>query len=71
MLMNRENFLSLIKKDNQSFELSGIAKAYDFCCRAHKDQKRKSGEPYAIHPISVALEISRLNIDETSIISAV
>ncbi len=70
MLMNRENFLSLIKKDNQSFELSGIAKAYDFCCRAHKDQKRKSGEPYAIHPISVALEVSRLNIDETSIISA-
>ena len=70
MLMNKEVFLSLIQKDNPNFKPDKIGQAYSFCCEAHKDQKRKSGEPYAIHPISVALEVSRLNIDETSVISA-
>ncbi len=70
MLMNKENFLFLVKKDNPSFALDEISRAYDFCCNAHKDQKRKSGEPYAIHPISVALEVSKLNIDEITVIAA-
>jgi len=70
MLMNKEVFLSLIKKDNPNFKLNNIGRAYDFCCNAHKNQKRKSGEPFAIHPISVALEVSKLNIDETSVIAA-
>lgn len=70
MLMNRENFVLLVRKDNPNFEPNKLAEAYDFCCRAHRGQKRKSGEPYAIHPISVALEVSRLNIDETSVIAA-
>ena len=68
--MNREVFLSLVNKDNPKFELKKIGEAYDFCCIAHKEQKRKSGEAYAIHPISVALEVSKLNIDEISVISA-
>ena len=68
--MNKDVFLSIVRKDNPSFEFSKIAQAYDFCCEAHKDQTRKSGEPYAIHPISVALEVSHLNIDEASIVAA-
>ena len=68
--MNRETFLSLVEKDNPTFKLDKISQAYDFCCEAHNGQFRKSGEPYAIHPISVALEVSRLNIDEASVISA-
>ena len=31
-----------------------IKKAYEFANRAHRDQYRKSGEPYIIHPIQVA-----------------
>ena len=68
--MNKESFLSLVAKDNPNFRLDEIGKAYDFCCEAHKDQKRKTGEAYAIHPISVALEVSKLNIDAVSVIAA-
>ena len=32
-----------------------IKKAYNFAKELHKDQKRKSGEPYIIHPLSVAM----------------
>ena len=31
-----------------------IREAFEFACEAHADQKRKSGEPYIIHPIVVA-----------------
>ena len=68
-MLSKDEFLNQVSKDNPYFELKDIAKAYDFCCEAHKEQKRKSGEPYAIHPIEVALEISKLNLDEQSIIA--
>ena len=70
MIMDKEKFLSLVSSENESFNLDSIGEAYDFCCVAHSEQKRKSGEPYALHPISVALEVARLKIDEVSIISA-
>ena len=69
-MYNKQTFLQIIKTQNPHFRLDKIAEAYDFCCLAHHGQKRKSGEPYVIHPIEVALEVSRLNIDEISIISA-
>ena len=45
-------------------------KAFDFCFQYHKKQIRKSGEPYYIHPIAVAEEIIKLQLDDTSIIVA-
>ena len=68
-MLSKQEFLQQIHQDNPYIDLENIAKAYDFCCEAHKEQKRKSGEPYAIHPIEVALEISKLNLDEQSIIA--
>ena len=38
-----------------SGDLSAIDKAYNFAKKSHGDQKRKSGEPYIIHPIHTAL----------------
>ena len=68
--LNKTFFLDSIHKLNPHFNMDEINKAYDFCLYAHKDQKRKSGEPYAIHPIGVALEVGKLSLDEASIISA-
>ena len=34
---------------------------------AHKDQKRKSGEPYIIHPLCVAIILADLELDKESI----
>ncbi|HIQ50478.1 MAG TPA: bifunctional (p)ppGpp synthase/hydrolase, partial [Nautiliaceae bacterium] len=45
-----------------------IQKAIDFSILAHKDQKRKSGEDYVIHPLLVATIVSFFNKDEEVII---
>ena len=47
-----------------------IKKAYNFAKELHKDQKRKSGEPYIIHPLSVAMILAKMNMDESTIAAA-
>ena len=42
-------------------------KAYDFAARVHADQKRKSGEPYIIHPVYVASILTEIMIDPPTI----
>ena len=69
-ILNRNDFLKIVHSYNPHFNLEIIAKAYDFCIKAHGNQKRKSGEPYVIHPISVAIEANALNLDEASVVSA-
>ncbi|MCQ2510367.1 MAG: bifunctional (p)ppGpp synthetase/guanosine-3',5'-bis(diphosphate) 3'-pyrophosphohydrolase [Lachnospiraceae bacterium] len=44
-----------------------IKKAYQVANDAHKDQRRKSGEPYIIHPLSVALILVDLGLDQESV----
>ena len=44
--------------------------AYRFAAEAHKDQKRKSGEPYVTHPIAVADILADLRLDYPSIAAA-
>ena len=51
----------------ESYDRDMIKKAYDLCISAHSGQKRFSGEPYAIHPISVAKIIISLGMDSESI----
>ena len=40
-----------IRGYNQAADFERIHAAYEFAREAHKDQKRKSGEPYIIHPL--------------------
>lgn len=47
-----------------------INKAYVFGARMHDGQKRKSGEPYFSHPVSVAGIITEMNLDTASICAA-
>jgi len=46
-----------------------IRRAYDFAQWAHRDQTRKSGDPYFIHPASVAGIIAELRLDTASVIA--
>lgn len=48
-----------------------IRNAFDVAVEAHKDQRRKSGEPYVFHPIAVAkIVASEIGLDATSIAAA-
>lgn len=47
-----------------------ILEALEYGQNLHDGQLRKSGEPYFIHPIEVALEIIRLQLDEDAVIAA-
>lgn len=48
-----------------------IRKAFDMAVDAHKEQRRKSGEPYIFHPIAVAKIVAQnIGLDATSIAAA-
>lgn len=46
-----------------------VRRAYEFAKEAHKEQKRKSGEPYIIHPIQVAATLASLHMDPQTVAS--
>ncbi|MBR3638558.1 MAG: HD domain-containing protein, partial [Lachnospiraceae bacterium] len=48
-----------------------IKKAYEMADNAHKDQLRKSGEPYIIHPLYVAIILADLQMDENTIAAGI
>ncbi len=60
-----------IGKYHPSTDISMIEKAYAVAKDAHKDQKRKSGEPYIIHPLCVAIILARLELDKESIVAGI
>lgn len=62
-----EILVKKIRKYHPSTDLSTIEKAYKVAKEAHKDQKRKSGEPYIIHPLCVAIILAELELDLESI----
>lgn len=61
--------IDTIRKYHPSDDLSAIEKAYRVASDAHKDQFRKSGEPYIIHPLCVAIILAELELDKETIIA--
>ena len=60
-----------VRQYNPGADLDQIRAAFDFAEQAHQGQKRKSGEPYIIHPLAVAQIIAEeLHLDSESIIGA-
>ena len=62
-----EELVRSVRKYHPSTDLSMIEKAYKIASDAHKDQKRKSGEPYIIHPLCVGIILADLELDKESI----
>ena len=66
--MGLDKMVARVQKQNpgdDSYLL--VKKAYEFAQRAHSDQMRKSGEPYFMHPVSVASILTDLMIDPPTI----
>ena len=61
--------LEKIKIYHPSDDFSLIEKAYHLADDAHQGQKRKSGEPYIIHPLCVAIILAELEMDKETIIA--
>ncbi len=60
-----------IKTYNKSIDEELLKKAYDTAKKYHKDQIRKSGEPFIIHPLQVAMILADIELDQTSIAAAI
>ena len=61
--------METVKNYHPSSNLSEIERAYQVAYEAHKDQYRKSGEPYIIHPICVGIILAELELDKETIIA--
>ena len=59
-----------VKKNKKWADTKIIQNAYNYAVLKHGDQKRKSGEPYIIHPTNVAYTIAELGLDEHTICAA-
>ena len=68
MISNNE-LISKIKSYNRVLNSKSLNKAFDFAMTAHKNQKRKSGDPFVIHPLAVANILSDLKLDSATIVT--
>jgi GTP pyrophosphokinase len=62
-----ENILEKVRAYQPDGDLELLRRAYVFSAREHRDQLRKSGEPYLIHPLEVANILAEMQLDEASV----
>ena len=66
-----EELLSTLSRRLSGEDIARIKDAYEFAREAHKEQRRKSGEPYIVHPIAVARIVAEeLRLGANPIIAA-
>ena len=66
-----KELIDKIKTYHPSDDFSMVEKAYKLAVEAHKEQKRKSGEPYIIHPLKVAYILAELELDMETITAGI
>ena len=64
-----EMLIARIRRYHPSTDVSMIEKAYQLAKKAHGGQCRKSGEPYIVHPLWVAIILADLEMDKETIVS--
>ena len=61
------DLIERVRKYHPSSDLSIISRAYEVASGAHEGQLRKSGQPYIIHPLCVAIILADLELDKETI----
>lgn len=66
-----EELISSVQKYHPSSSVTKIEEAYEIASSAHEGQVRKSGEPYIVHPLCVAIILADLEMDKETIIAGI
>ena len=66
-MIDQKDLIKKVKNYNKFLNPETLSKAYAFALKAHKNQKRDSGDPYLIHPVAVADILSDLKLDSATI----
>ncbi|HEX4825197.1 MAG TPA: bifunctional (p)ppGpp synthetase/guanosine-3',5'-bis(diphosphate) 3'-pyrophosphohydrolase [Candidatus Polarisedimenticolaceae bacterium] len=69
MVRRFEDVLERVESFNPSADFDLLRRAYIFSAREHRNQVRRSGEPYLIHPIEVAYVLADLELDTASVVA--
>ena len=70
MVRRFEDILERVHEYNPEADLDLLRKAYVFSAREHRNQKRRSGEPYLVHPLEVSYILADLlHLDTASIVA--
>ncbi len=65
--ISAEELIGRIRKYHPDDDMSLVKRAYEYAEKAHADQIRKSGDPYFCHPVAVAVILTDLMLDATTI----
>jgi GTP pyrophosphokinase len=65
--VNLNELLAKVVEYNPAADVTTVRRAYDFSAEVHRGQRRKSGEPYLVHPLEVAGLIADLRLDVPSV----
>ena len=66
-----EELISSVRKYHPSSSVHMIEEAYRIASNAHQGQNRKSGEPYIVHPLCVAIILADLEMDKETIVAGI
>ncbi|MCT4612285.1 MAG: bifunctional (p)ppGpp synthetase/guanosine-3',5'-bis(diphosphate) 3'-pyrophosphohydrolase [Clostridia bacterium] len=66
-----KELIEKVKKYHDTADFKMIEKAYELAKEAHKDQNRRSGEPFIIHPLGVAILLADIELDTESIVGGI
>ena len=65
-----DDIIAAAKRGNPNSDEELLRRAFTYADRAHKEQKRETGEPYIIHPLHAAMTLAEMHLDDASIAGA-
>jgi guanosine-3',5'-bis(diphosphate) 3'-pyrophosphohydrolase len=65
-----KEIIEIARKKRKIVDEANITRAYEYAAKSHEGQKRKSGEPFFMHPAAVAYIVSEMGLDDSSVIAA-
>ena len=66
-LIRIEDIVDMLERNQQQTDIDLVRRAYVFSAQQHKDQLRRSGEPYLTHPLEVAYILAEMHLDAVAV----